>query len=185
MPARTFALVTLIGALPIVVLYVLAGEQFATIDAARRRLERARPDRFVRASGRAASPSRRSAAGARRAPELKPWPRPRKFDYNLIVIGAGSAGLVTAYVAAAARARVALIERGEMGGDCLNTGCVPSKALIRSAKLAAEGARAARIRAGRRPEAGLSRRDGALAQRRRRRSLRTIPQNVIAASAPT
>ena len=56
-----------------------------------------------------------------------------KYDYNMVVIGAGSAGLVTSYVAAAARAKVALIERHKMGGDCLNTGCVPSKALIRSA----------------------------------------------------
>ncbi|TVP42398.1 MAG: pyridine nucleotide-disulfide oxidoreductase, partial [Gemmatimonadales bacterium] len=55
------------------------------------------------------------------------------FDRNLIVIGAGSAGLVTAYIAAAVKAGVTLIEKGEMGGDCLNTGCVPSKALIRSA----------------------------------------------------
>jgi len=64
-------------------------------------------------------------------------PVPRKFDTNLVVIGAGSAGLVTAYVAAAAKAKVTLIEREKMGGDCLNTGCVPSKAIIRSAKVAA------------------------------------------------
>ena len=68
--------------------------------------------------------------------------RPRRFDYNLVVIGAGSAGLVTAYIAAAVKAKVALIEKHRMGGDCLNTGCVPSKALIRSARLVAE-ARAA------------------------------------------
>lgn len=61
---------------------------------------------------------------------------PRKFDNNLVVIGAGSAGLVTSYVAAAAKAKVTLIEREAMGGDCLNTGCVPSKAIIRSAKIA-------------------------------------------------
>ena len=59
--------------------------------------------------------------------------KPKKFDTNLIVIGAGAAGLVTAYVAAASKAKVMLIEREKMGGDCLNTGCVPSKALIRSA----------------------------------------------------
>jgi pyruvate/2-oxoglutarate dehydrogenase complex dihydrolipoamide dehydrogenase (E3) component/uncharacterized membrane protein YdjX (TVP38/TMEM64 family) len=63
------------------------------------------------------------------------WPRPRKFDRNLIVIGAGSAGLVAAYIAAAVRARVTLIEKHRMGGDCLNTGCVPSKALIKSARV--------------------------------------------------
>jgi dihydrolipoamide dehydrogenase len=59
-----------------------------------------------------------------------------KYDYNLSVIGAGSAGLVTSYIAAQLNARVALIEKNKMGGDCLNTGCVPSKALIRSAKVA-------------------------------------------------
>lgn len=62
--------------------------------------------------------------------------KPDKFDRNLIVIGAGSAGLVSAYIAAAVNAKVTLIERHKMGGDCLNTGCVPSKALIKSAKVA-------------------------------------------------
>jgi dihydrolipoamide dehydrogenase len=73
-----------------------------------------------------------------------PWAhlRPLRTDYNLVVIGAGSAGLVTAYIAAATRAKVALIERHRMGGDCLNTGCVPSKALIRSARFAADAAHA-------------------------------------------
>ena len=60
--------------------------------------------------------------------------RPRRFDRNVIVIGAGSAGLVSAYIAAAVKAKVTLIEMHRMGGDCLYTGCVPSKALIRSAK---------------------------------------------------
>jgi len=71
------------------------------------------------------------------------WPRPATFDYNLVVIGAGSAGLVSAYIGAATRARVALIERDKMGGDCLNTGCVPSKALIRAATLRSHIARSA------------------------------------------
>ena len=62
------------------------------------------------------------------------WPKPAKFDRNLVVIGAGSAGLVSAYIAAAVKAKVTLVEKHKMGGDCLNTGCVPSKALIRSAK---------------------------------------------------
>lgn len=64
------------------------------------------------------------------------WTRPQRFDRNLVVIGAGAAGLVTAYIAAAVKAKVTLIEAHRMGGDCLNYGCVPSKALIRSAKLA-------------------------------------------------
>ena len=63
------------------------------------------------------------------------WIKPARFDRNLVVIGAGSAGLVTAYIAAAVKAKVTLIEKHQMGGDCLNTGCVPSKALIRTAKL--------------------------------------------------
>ena len=61
--------------------------------------------------------------------------KPTKYDRNVVVIGAGSAGLVTSYIAAAVKAQVTLVEKHKMGGDCLNTGCVPSKALIRSAKL--------------------------------------------------
>lgn len=66
------------------------------------------------------------------------WSKPTQFDRNLIVIGAGAAGLVSAYIAAAVRAKVTLIENHKMGGDCLNYGCVPSKALIRSAGLVHE-----------------------------------------------
>jgi pyruvate/2-oxoglutarate dehydrogenase complex dihydrolipoamide dehydrogenase (E3) component/uncharacterized membrane protein YdjX (TVP38/TMEM64 family) len=76
------------------------------------------------------------ALQARRA--LRGQRRPRRFDYNLIAIGAGSAGLVSAYIGAAVKAKVALVERHRMGGDCLNTGCVPSKALIRTSRLLAE-----------------------------------------------
>ncbi len=64
------------------------------------------------------------------------WSKPKKFDRNLIVIGAGAAGLVSSYIAAAVKARVTLVEAHKMGGDCLNFGCVPSKALIKSAKVA-------------------------------------------------
>ncbi len=63
--------------------------------------------------------------------------RPRRFDRNLVVIGAGSAGLVSALIAATVKAKVTLVEAHQMGGDCLNTGCVPSKAIIKSAKVAA------------------------------------------------
>ena len=66
----------------------------------------------------------------------KHYTKPKKFDRNMIVIGAGAGGLVTSYIAATVRAKVTLIEAGEMGGDCLNYGCVPSKALIKSAKVA-------------------------------------------------
>ena len=68
--------------------------------------------------------------------------KPKSFDRNVIVIGAGSAGLVTSYIAAAVKAKVTLIEKHKMGGDCLNTGCVPSKALIKTAKLLAHMKRA-------------------------------------------
>jgi pyruvate/2-oxoglutarate dehydrogenase complex dihydrolipoamide dehydrogenase (E3) component len=73
---------------------------------------------------------------------LAGYPRPSRFDRNLVVIGAGAGGLVSAYIAAAVRAKVTLIEKHQMGGDCLNTGCVPSKALIRSAKFLSHVARA-------------------------------------------
>ena len=66
----------------------------------------------------------------------KKWTKPAKFDRNMIVIGGGAGGLVTSYIAAAVKAKVTLIEAGEMGGDCLNYGCVPSKAIIKSAKIA-------------------------------------------------
>lgn len=71
------------------------------------------------------------------------WTKPTRFDNNIVVIGAGSGGLVTSYIAAAVKAKVTLIEKHKMGGDCLNTGCVPSKALIRSAKLLSHINRAA------------------------------------------
>ena len=70
------------------------------------------------------------------------WKKPRRFDRNLVVIGAGSAGLVSAYIAAAVRAKVTLVEKHRMGGDCLNTGCVPSKAFIKSARVLAQIRRA-------------------------------------------
>ncbi len=73
---------------------------------------------------------------------LASYPKPARFDRNLIVIGAGSGGLVAAYIAAAVKAKVTLIEKHRMGGDCLNTGCVPSKALIRSARYLAQTRRA-------------------------------------------
>ncbi|MFZ8928296.1 MAG: pyridine nucleotide-disulfide oxidoreductase [Gammaproteobacteria bacterium] len=66
---------------------------------------------------------------------MSKWKKPASFDTNMVVIGAGSAGLVTSYIAALVKARVTLVEKQKMGGDCLNTGCVPSKALLRSASV--------------------------------------------------
>lgn len=73
------------------------------------------------------------------------WAKPRRFDRNLIVIGGGAAGLVSSYIAAMAKARVTLVEAGRMGGDCLNTGCIPSKTLLKSAKVAHQMLDAARF----------------------------------------
>jgi pyruvate/2-oxoglutarate dehydrogenase complex dihydrolipoamide dehydrogenase (E3) component len=85
--------------------------------------------------------AKRIVDGVRARKVYARWPKPARFDRNLVVIGAGSAGLVTAYIAAAVKAKVTLVEKHRMGGDCLNTGCVPSKALIRSAKLLSHVAR--------------------------------------------
>lgn len=137
MPARTFAWVSQIGMLPATIIYVNAGSELGSLQSAGDLLS----GRLLMAfAALALLPFAVKAAQGwwdQRA-LLRPWPRPRTADYNLVVIGGGSAGLVTAYIAAAAKARVALIEHGELGGDCLNTGCVPSKALIRSAKLMKE-----------------------------------------------
>jgi len=72
----------------------------------------------------------------KRRKAFKGYKKPKSFDNNLVVIGAGSAGLVSAYIAATVKAKVTLIEKHKMGGDCLNTGCVPSKALLHVAELA-------------------------------------------------
>lgn len=102
------------------------------------------------------------AAAVRPAGWKNPGPKPR---YDLVVLGAGTAGLVAAAGAAGVGASVALVERGLMGGDCLNVGCVPSKALLHSARLAAESGRPADFPAAmerlRRLRAGLAPHDGA------------------------
>jgi dihydrolipoamide dehydrogenase len=75
----------------------------------------------------------------------KPYVKPKSFDTNMVVIGAGSAGLVSSYIAAAVKAKVMLVEKYKMGGDCLNTGCVPSKALIRVARTVKEISQAGQL----------------------------------------
>ncbi|MFJ4290645.1 dihydrolipoyl dehydrogenase family protein [Cupriavidus sp. NPDC089707] len=88
---------------------------------------------------------RNVAAAAAKHRVYARWPKPGKFDRNLVVIGAGAGGLVTAYLAAVLQAKVTLIESGKMGGDCLNSGCVPSKALLRSANFLKQAKRAAAL----------------------------------------
>jgi dihydrolipoamide dehydrogenase len=72
-----------------------------------------------------------------RGKALRRFEKPKKFDANVVVIGGGSAGLVAALIVAGAKAKVMLVEKHKMGGDCLNTGCVPSKSLIRSGRIMA------------------------------------------------
>jgi len=131
---RTFYWVSQIGMIPGTIVYVNAGTQLARLDSLSGVLS---PPLLLSFALLGVFPfiARWLLDAFRRRRHYARWPRPRAFDRNLIVIGAGSAGLVTAYIAAAVRARVTLVERHRMGGDCLNTGCVPSKALIRSAKL--------------------------------------------------
>lgn len=134
MRARSFYWVSQLGMLPATVLYVNAGTQMARIDGFSDVLS---PGLLLSFSLLGLFPlaARRIVDAARARRVYAPWTRPRRFSRNLVVVGAGAAGLVAAYVAAAVKARVTLVEKDRMGGDCLNTGCVPSKALIRSARL--------------------------------------------------
>jgi pyruvate/2-oxoglutarate dehydrogenase complex dihydrolipoamide dehydrogenase (E3) component/uncharacterized membrane protein YdjX (TVP38/TMEM64 family) len=134
--ARTFYWVSQIGMLPATLLYVYAGTQLGQF-----RISAGLIAAFA-LLGLFPLLARRAVDAIKARRIYARWPRPARFDYNLVVIGAGSAGLVSAYIGAATRARVALIERERMGGDCLNTGCVPSKALIRAAGLNAQIGRA-------------------------------------------
>ena len=134
MRVLTFALVSQLGMLPGTIVFVNAGTQLARIDSLQGILSPALIGSFV-LLGIFPFAARRvvDAVKARRA--FAGWSRPARFERDLVVVGAGSAGLVCAYIAAMVRAKVTLVERHRMGGDCLNTGCVPSKALIRSARL--------------------------------------------------
>ena len=132
-----YALVTWAGALPGTIAYTFAGTALAQIE---RPSDALSPTLIAALLGLALVPilGKWIANGVQRRRAFKGFRRPRKFDFNLIVIGAGSGGLVASLVAAQLKAKVVLIERAEMGGDCLNTGCVPSKSLIRAARSVAE-----------------------------------------------
>ncbi len=140
MKARTFYWVSQLGMLAGTVVYVNAGTQLARIDSLSGIVSPALLGSFV-LLGFFPLMANKLVEIVRVNKVYAGWAKPRRFDRNLIVIGGGSAGLVTAYIAAAVKAKVSLIEKHKMGGDCLNTGCVPSKALIRSAKLLSHMAR--------------------------------------------
>ena len=143
MKARTFYWVSQLGMLAGTVVYVNAGTQLARIDSLAGIVSPALLGSFA-LLGVFPLVAKKIVEAVRAKQVYARWDgqRPRRFDRNLVVIGGGSAGLVTAYIAAAVKAKVTLVEKHAMGGDCLNTGCVPSKALIRSAKFLSHVGRA-------------------------------------------
>jgi pyruvate/2-oxoglutarate dehydrogenase complex dihydrolipoamide dehydrogenase (E3) component/uncharacterized membrane protein YdjX (TVP38/TMEM64 family) len=130
----TFYWVSQVAMFPATVLYVNAGTQLARLDSLRDVLSWQLIGALV-LLGVFPLAAKKAVDFAKARRVYGRWTRPRTFDRNLVVIGAGSAGLVAAYIAAALRAKVTLIEKHRMGGDCLNTGCVPSKALIKTARV--------------------------------------------------
>ena len=133
----TFYWVSQLGMLAGTVVYVNAGRHLAAVTTPGDILSPGLITAFV-LLGVFPLAAKKSIDAARARRVYARWKRPRRYDRNVVVIGAGSAGLVAAYIAAAVRAKVTLVEKDRMGGDCLNTGCVPSKALIKSARLLAQ-----------------------------------------------
>ncbi|MDP2379142.1 MAG: FAD-dependent oxidoreductase [Pseudohongiella sp.] len=140
----TYFWVSLVGMAAGTAVYVNAGTQLAALTSLSGILSPALIGSFALL---AAFPwAARWGIGAYKTRQLYArWPKPKKFDRNLVVIGGGAAGLVTSYIAAATRAKVTLIEGHKMGGDCLNYGCVPSKAIIRSATFVNQAKHAAKL----------------------------------------
>ncbi|WP_298220401.1 FAD-dependent oxidoreductase [Halothiobacillus sp.] len=135
MRTRTFYWVSQVGMLAGTLVFVNAGTQLAALQSLSGILS---PGLLLSFALLGVFPmvAKRITAWLQRRRMYAKWQRPANFDRNLIVIGGGAAGLVSAYIGAAVKAKVTLIETHKMGGDCLNYGCVPSKALIKSAKLA-------------------------------------------------
>jgi pyruvate/2-oxoglutarate dehydrogenase complex dihydrolipoamide dehydrogenase (E3) component/uncharacterized membrane protein YdjX (TVP38/TMEM64 family) len=133
--AGRFYVVSQVGMLAGTAVYVNAGTQLAAIQSPGDILSPGLLGSFV-LLGLFPLLARACVGWLQRRKVYARWTKPKRFDRNLVVIGAGAGGLVSAYIAAAVRAKVTLIEGHRMGGDCLNYGCVPSKALIRSATMA-------------------------------------------------
>ncbi|MCU7916843.1 MAG: FAD-dependent oxidoreductase [Candidatus Thiodiazotropha sp. (ex Epidulcina cf. delphinae)] len=137
----TYYWVSQVGMLAGTLVYVNAGTQLATLESASGILSPGLIGSFV-LLGIFPLLAKKLVSLLKQQQALKGWERPKMFDRNLVVIGGGSAGLVSAYIAAAVKAQVSLIEKHKMGGDCLNTGCVPSKALIRCSRILNQSRRA-------------------------------------------
>ncbi|WP_218353597.1 FAD-dependent oxidoreductase [Alteromonas lipotrueiana] len=140
---RTFYWVSQLGMLAGTLVYVNAGTQLAQLDSLSGIVS---PDLILSFVLLGIFPwiAKAIVTIVNRRRVYKGYQKPASFDRNLVVIGAGAGGLVTSYIAAAVKAKVTLVEASEMGGDCLNYGCVPSKALIKSAKVASQSANASR-----------------------------------------
>ncbi|MFZ2752788.1 MAG: FAD-dependent oxidoreductase [Lysobacteraceae bacterium] len=136
-----YAWVSMLGMLPGTVAFVYAGRELGNLHSGSDILNLPMTDAFT-VLGLVPLVARKIVDTVRARRAYRGWRKPKRFDRNLIVIGAGAAGLVTSHIAATVRAKVTLIEKAEMGGDCLNRGCVPSKALLRAAHAAAEVDRA-------------------------------------------
>ena len=136
MKTLTFFWVSQVGMLAGTIVFVYTGQQLAGITSLKGILSPGLIGAFV-LIGILPIVAKKIIDGVRSRKVYARWAdkKPRQFDRNVVVIGGGSAGLVTSYIAAAVKAKVTLVERHQLGGDCLYTGCVPSKALIRSAKL--------------------------------------------------
>jgi pyruvate/2-oxoglutarate dehydrogenase complex dihydrolipoamide dehydrogenase (E3) component/uncharacterized membrane protein YdjX (TVP38/TMEM64 family) len=130
---RTFYWVSQLGMLAGTIVYVNAGTQIARIESLAGLVSPGLVGSFV-LLGIFPLIAKKIVDALKARRVYAKWQRPASYDRNLVVIGAGSAGLVSAYIGAAVKAKVTLVEKHRMGGDCLNFGCVPSKALIRSAK---------------------------------------------------
>ncbi|MBX3588920.1 MAG: FAD-dependent oxidoreductase [Ramlibacter sp.] len=137
MKALTFYWVSQLGMLAGTAVYVNAGTQLAQIDSLKGILSPGLLGSFV-LLGLFPLIARKIVEAVQKRKVYARWAavKPKSFDRNLVVIGGGAGGLVSAYIAAVVKAKVTLVEAHKMGGDCLNYGCVPSKALIKSAKLA-------------------------------------------------
>ncbi len=139
--AAVFYLVSQAGMLPGTLVFVNAGTQLARLESAAGILSPGILFSFA-LLGIFPIIAKKLTEAIRARKVYAPYKKPTSFDYNIAAIGAGAAGLVTCYIAAAVKAKAVLIEENKMGGDCLNTGCVPSKSLIASAKLASHVKRA-------------------------------------------